>query len=157
MINPHENKVFATAEYKKSVEALLRIAQMGTGSSRAAAQVLLSAYNGNCFHLDVVDLGLLDTENVYHAFRVLWGRNQNPWMEPHRVLENGDDVFRELWDDYRRLHVQNRWKSECCDCSGRGWRWVNPDDENDESKKSCTYCAGRGLIDDVQWPGYEDE
>jgi hypothetical protein len=155
MINQNETKAVAIAKYKKSVEALLEIAQMGTGGSGVAAQVLLSAYNGDHFHLDVTDLGRLDSKNMLHALQVLWGRNHNPWIEPHKVIENGDAVFCALWDNFRRLHVQNRWKSECYDCNGRGWHWVNPDDENDESKESCRRCGGRGLLDEVQWPGYE--
>jgi hypothetical protein len=157
MIDPNETKADAIAEYKKSVEALLKVARMGTGGSGVAAQVLLSAFNGYDFHLDVVDLGRLDSVYIRHALRVIWGRNIDPWMEPQHVIENGDAVFGALWDNYRRLHVQNRWKSECGDCDGRGWDWINFDDEEDESKKSCRRCSGRGLLGDVQWPGYEGE
>jgi hypothetical protein len=157
MIQLHENKEHATAEYRTSVEALLRVAHMGTGGSRVAAQVLLSAYNGNCFHVDVTDLGVLDCQNLGHALRVIWGRTRNPWLEPHQVVKNGDDVFGKLWDDWRRLHIQNRWKNACVDCDGTGWRWIDIDSDDDCRKEICQRCDGRGLIAEVGWPGYDDE
>jgi hypothetical protein len=149
-----ETKEKATAEYKASVEELLRIAKMRTGGSRVAAQVLLSAYNGYSFHVDVTDLGLLDQETFGHALRVIWGRNQNPWMEPQRVIDNGDVVFGKLWDNWIKLHVQNRWKKVCPDCNGAGRLWP---DEDPCRPKACHRCDGRGLIAKVTWPGYDSD
>lgn len=154
MIKVNESKETATEEYKRSVQELVRIALMGTGGSRVAAQVLLSAYNGNNFQVDVTDLGLLDRENFGHALRVIWGRNMTPWMEPQRVIENGDAVFSKLWDDWRRLHIQNRWKRPCPDCDGYGWDWG---DDEQTQKVRCRRCEGRGIVARVEWPGYEDE
>lgn len=156
MILPHETKEEAFAEYKNSVEALLRVARMGTGGSRVAAQVLLSAYNGDSFHVDVTVLGILDNENLAHALRVIWGRTRNPWKEPQRVIENGDALFGRLWDDWPRLHVQNRWKRSCPDCDGMGWRWTDIGSEENCRKVICRQCEGRGLVPHVQWPE-EDE
>lgn len=151
VVNANAN---AQAEYKKSVEELLRIAQMSTGGSRVAAQVLLSAYNGDDFHLDVVDLGMLGRNEFGHALRVIWGRNIDPWMEPHKVIENGDTVFRRLWDDWRKLHVQNRWKRVCDECGGTGRVWS---DEGMNDKNQCERCNGRGLLADIEWPGFDEQ
>lgn len=155
MIKPNDTQSMATEEYRNSVEALVRVAQSDTNASKAAAQVLLSAYNGNNFHVDVTDLGLLGTDNLAHALRVIWGRSVFPCMEPHKVISNGTAIFHGLWDDYYWLHVQNRWKSTCSDCNGRGWKWVDPDCAVDERKKPCQVCDGRGLKADVEWPGYD--
>lgn len=157
MIKENADNTTAIEKYKTSVEALLRVSQKRTGGSRVAAQVLLSAYSGDCFHLDVSDLGVLDEENIGHAFQVMWGRNCNPWMEPHRVIENGDRLFRELWDKWRGLHVQNRWKGVCYDCDGSGVQWANMEEEGNGPKETCQRCEGRGLVGEVKWPGFERE
>jgi hypothetical protein len=61
-------------EYAKAVARLDDLAQQGTGGGRVAAQVLLSAYNGFDFQLDVSDLGSLDRENFETAMLIIRGR-----------------------------------------------------------------------------------
>ena len=50
-------------EYAKAVAHCVALAQRDTGGSRIMAQVLLSAYNGDAFQLDVASLSGLDREN----------------------------------------------------------------------------------------------
>lgn len=157
MIKLNETPSISAAEYQASVEALVRVAQGYTGASRVAAQVLLSAYNGDNFHVDITELGVLDAKNLAHTLRVIWGRSAQPCLEPHKVIHDGEAVFHALWDNWCRLHVQNRWKSPCFRCSGQGWQWANPDSDVEKIKKICERCKGTGLDAEVKWPGYDAE
>jgi len=56
-------KKITLEEYMAGIETLVPLAQSDTGGARVAAQVLLSAYDGQGFQLDIVDLGLLDEKH----------------------------------------------------------------------------------------------
>ncbi len=131
-------------EYTTAVIALIRLAQQGTGGGRMAAQVLLSAYNGEAFQLDVAGLGNMDSGNHELAMIVIRGR-YDTGCEPHSMVKDGDKIFSALWDRWIRLHVEERGKRECPDCDGRGKLFLN-DDENDTRAKPCPRCAGKGRI-----------
>ena len=98
----HSQLTVTESDYRDSVLALVRLAQDDTSGSRAAAQVLLSLYNGNEWHMDLTDLGVLDLRNLQHALIVIRGRivlGKGVEAAP----ENGDQVFRELcerWTAY---------------------------------------------------------
>lgn len=95
-------------EYQLAVTQLssMCLAHDGSGA-RAAAQVLLGAYN-NSFHVDLTDLCLLDDENFNHAIAVIKGR-VICWQEPHSLLDNGDEVFHKLWERWAHLHANQRY------------------------------------------------
>lgn len=95
--------------YRDAVEALLPAAMTDTSGGRAAAQVLLSAYNGNEFHLDVTDLGNLDTRLFAAALDVIQLRTLAN-REPHELVENGNSRFLQVWERWECLHVHNRYK-----------------------------------------------
>lgn len=97
-------------EYRLGVECLLRATHMyGTSGSRAAALVLLSAYNASEWRLDVTEMCILDSENYEAALAVIRGRIEIG-TEPHRIVKGGDDIFNELWDRYIRFHISNSYK-----------------------------------------------
>jgi hypothetical protein len=95
--------------YRDAVETLLPIAMTDTSGGRAAAQVLLSAYNGNEFHLDVTDLGNLDTRLFAAALDVIQLRTLAN-REPHELVENGNSRFLQVWEKWRCLRVSCRYK-----------------------------------------------
>ncbi|MFN3881464.1 MAG: hypothetical protein ACK4L8_08565 [Nitrincola lacisaponensis] len=95
--------------YREAIEVLLPIAMKDTSGGRAAAQVLLSTYNAYEFHLDPLDLGLLDPDHFKAAFTVLQLRNLLS-IEPHEMIENGDDRFLQVWQRWEQLRIQNRYK-----------------------------------------------
>ncbi len=98
----------AKEPYRKSVDALSRLCLTHDGSgAHAAAQVLLGTYN-SVFHVDLVDLCNLDAENFEHAMAVIRGRVKC-WAEPHNMIENGDDVFLQLWEKWGHLHSSRRY------------------------------------------------
>lgn len=132
-------------EYTKAVAHCVEIAQQDTGGSRIMAQVLLSAYNGDSFQLDVAGLGGLDRENYEQAITVICGR-YDMHREPHEVIPNGNVIFRELWEQWKRLHVEVRGLPRCTACDGRGKIWVNPDDDNDSQTEKCPKCKGLGKV-----------
>lgn len=66
----------------------MKLAQGDTGGSRVAAQVLLSAYNGEAWQLNVVDLCVLDKSNYKAALDVIRGRVEL-YIEPHTLIANG--------------------------------------------------------------------
>jgi hypothetical protein len=98
-------------QYAESVSALIKLASKDCSGSKACAQVLLSAYNGHEFQLDITDLCLLD-ENYYdHAMTVIRGRVELR-TEPHELITDGNLVFDQLWDQWRGYHVSTRFKTE---------------------------------------------
>lgn len=99
------------ADYVDAVESLLPIAMGDTGGSRAAAQLLLSIYNGYKYHMDLTDLCVLDLSLLEKAFIVLRGRVMLA-MEPHSIIENGAARFLELEELWPELHIKRRYNRE---------------------------------------------
>ncbi|QOX81031.1 hypothetical protein FY034_18820 (plasmid) [Trichlorobacter lovleyi] len=128
-------------EYAKAVAHCVEIAQQGTGGGRVMAQVLLSAYNGDHFQLDITDLCSLDSSNYPFAVTVIRGRYEVR-REPQEVIPNGSEIFRELWGQWKRLELVERAKRSCPDCDGgRIYK-----DDNDEVGVECSRCGGAGRI-----------
>lgn len=94
-------------DYTKAVEILLPLAFDMSGASRVAAQVLLSAYDGACFQLDIVELGLLDEKRYQAALTVIRGRIELN-TEPYTLVEDGSKKFQRLTDLWKGYHVKNR-------------------------------------------------
>lgn len=95
--------------YQAGIARLIHLAYTDQTSARVAAQVLLSAYNGEQWQLDIVDLTLLDRENYQAALNVIRGRVEVN-CEPQHMIQNGSSHFRELWGRYQYLHVSKRGK-----------------------------------------------
>ena len=89
----------------KAVHALLQLTQMDCGGSCAAAAVLLSAYNGHDYNLDITELCRLDQHYYQAAMRVIDLRCRLR-IEPHLLIQNGDEVFQKLAADWPQLHVK---------------------------------------------------
>lgn len=121
--------------YTAAVITLLRLAQTSTSGGRAAAQVLLSCYNGFDFQCDLTDLNNLDRGNFELAITVIRGR-RDTGREPHQVIKKGSDIFLELREQWIGLHVAERDKVEC--------RWCNGYGKIDE--KECSRCGGTGRV-----------
>ncbi|OGR15893.1 MAG: hypothetical protein A2X81_12270 [Desulfobacterales bacterium GWB2_56_26] len=124
--------------YSQAVSQLVKLAQGDTGGSRVAAQVLLSAYNGEAWQLNVVDLCALDKPNYQAALDVIRGRVEL-YIEPHTLIANGGRIFEELWHRWERYHVENRAKPLCSACSGSGRMWID-----DSTEIECKSCGGKG-------------
>ncbi|AMO55964.1 hypothetical protein [Endozoicomonas montiporae] len=137
------NQPVTAVQYFNSVAALVKVAQLDTSGSRAAAQVLLSAYNGSEWQLNVTDLCHLDQLNMFHAMTVIQGR-ASLMREPQEGIENGDDIFMDLWKRWERYNINNRHLRTCRECYGTGEVYANHDDENDYTTKTCPYCGGKG-------------
>uniref|UniRef100_C6DZ80 DUF7673 domain-containing protein n=1 Tax=Geobacter sp. (strain M21) TaxID=443144 RepID=C6DZ80_GEOSM len=131
-------------EYTAAVVVLVGVAQQGTSGGRAAAQVLLSAYNGSEWQLDITDLNNLDRNNFEAAMTVIRGRHDT-WTEPHSVIQNGSRIFDGLWKKWFRWHVAERGKIDCRFCDGRGLIFSSRDDESDEGTL-CKHCQGSGRV-----------
>jgi len=104
-----QNQQQLEQRYRDAVETLLPVAMTDTSGGRAAAQVLLSAYNGNEFHLDVTDLGNLDTRLFAAALEVIQLRTLAN-REPHELVANGNGRFLQVWEKWRCLHVSCRYR-----------------------------------------------
>ncbi len=128
-------------EYATAVMACVEVAKQTTGGGRAVAQVLLSAYNGNRFQLDVTDLCNLDNESYLYALAVIRGRYE-VGCEPHEMIPNGSSVFGLLWNQWLSLDLQERAKKRCPDCYD-GKIYKNDDDETGDN---CPRCAGTGRV-----------
>ena len=131
-------------DYAAAIVKLVSLAQGDTGGARVAAQVLLSAYNGADFQLDIVDLCNLDRVYYQAALAVIRGRVELR-EEPQNFVENGDEVFRDLWHRWERLHVSNRGIPDCFTCHGSGSVYVDPEDDTNYDRKPCPKCGGKGF------------
>lgn len=101
-------------EYTEAVTELSKLAVSDTGGGRVAAQVLLSAYNGSVWQLDVSDLCYLDHHNLKLAIAVMFGR-ANSMLEPHTVLEDGENIFNRIKSQWGHLSLLERAKSQMND------------------------------------------
>jgi hypothetical protein len=111
---PHpdfKTNTMTTGLYADSVSALIKMARQDCSGSRVCAQVLLSAYNGSEFQLDITDLCLLDETYYNCAMIVIRGRVETR-IEPHELIKDGSLVFEQLWNQWRGYHVANRFKTE---------------------------------------------
>lgn len=104
----HSQLSVAETDYRDAVLLLVSVAQTDTSNARAAAQVLLSLYNGYEYHVDLTDLGVLDYINLQAALIAIRGRIFVS-KEPHDVIENGKKIFAVLADEWAHLHVSKRY------------------------------------------------
>lgn len=110
MSDPYDIRLLpiGIVEYGAAVDFLLETAlHHDGGGAVGAAQVLLSAYDGGIFHLDVTDLCRLDDRHLSAALCVMQGRAMLG-REPHNLVEDGDRRFAELWERWSSLAVGKR-------------------------------------------------
>lgn len=93
---------------QSAVNKLVRLANSSCGSSRAAAAVLLSAYDPANYPLEITELCLFDEEYLAAAMVVISLRVWNG-REPHNFLIDGDAVFHRLvneWESTLSIHYR---------------------------------------------------
>jgi hypothetical protein len=95
-------------DYAKSVDRLVKLAFKDCGGSRAAAQVVLSLYNGNAWHVNLIDLCNLDLDYFRDCITAIRGRYEFN-REPHEMINNGEHLFEQLQADWQHYHVKNRY------------------------------------------------
>jgi len=109
---PHDEKIkmISLAEYADAVITLFNLVDMRCGGSYYAAQVLLSLYNGNEFHVDLARVACnLDAKHLDAALVAIKARGLL-MREPHEVIKDGDHHFDELWGYWKNdLHVSKRY------------------------------------------------
>ena len=97
-------------EYATAVESCLKVAQKPTGAGKITAQVLLSAFDGETYQLDVAALCNLDRNIFESAVTVIRGRYDTN-REPHEMVAKGDAIFRDLCRQWDGLKLIARAKS----------------------------------------------
>lgn len=105
----YESSKITLEEYRRAVEILVPAAMTDTSGGRAAAGVLLAAYNATKFHLDITELCVLDLDLYPSALAVIRGRAEL-CREPHTLIENGDAVFGQIWEEWECLSIVRRAK-----------------------------------------------
>lgn len=131
-------------QYADAVDRFVSLAKQPTHGGRVAAQVLLSAYNGEAFQLDVSALTSLDGKNFEDAILVIKGRYKIG--EPHWLLRNGSDVFGKLWSQWGHLKLSERAKVRCTSCGGHGRVWPAEYPDDDDPGEECRKCRGAGRV-----------
>jgi hypothetical protein len=111
MINRHLTPSISTEQYTDAVNNLVKWAQRDCGGSKVCAQMLLSAYNGDEFQLNIVDLRLLDETLYRDAITVIRARVELN-IEPHVLMDGLDLIFKGLWQQWKHYHVSNRGKAD---------------------------------------------
>lgn len=92
-----------TIQKVKSINNLLLLANKNCGGSKVAAEVLLCAYNIYSYKLDIGGLCLLDPTYYLAALEVIDLRCRHG-IEPHTLIIDGDEVFKQLATDWQHLH-----------------------------------------------------
>lgn len=133
LIAEEEKGRVSVEAYTAAVKELVGLAQTFTSGGRAAAQVLLSCYNGYDFQCDLTDLNNLDRANFELAIVVIRGR-RDTGKEPHQVIDKGSEIFLQLREDWISLHVAERGTLECTRCDGSG----------KVGGEECAHCGGFG-------------
>lgn len=104
------NREEAAKHYPGAVQRLLDICLTHDGSgAKAAAQVLLSSYNGRNFQVKITDLCNLDPQNFQDCMHVIIGRIRT-FEEPHNVIEDGSALFDELANSWGQLKANVRYQ-----------------------------------------------
>jgi hypothetical protein len=98
------------SDYTNAVTTLVKLANMDCGGARVAAQVLLSTYNGDNWHMDLVDLCNLSGE-YYRAAIIVIRCRVEICREPHHMINNGTAVFDRLEKEWQSYHVAKRYRS----------------------------------------------
>ena len=138
-------EIISLEEYAKAVKSCIELAQLPTGGGKVAAQVILSAFNGDSFQLDVAGLSNLSPRAYEIAITVIRGR-YDTGREPHEMINDGNKIFRALWQQWKELELVERAKRSCPDCDGRGAIYINPKKEDDMMTEPCVRCSGSGRI-----------
>ena len=105
--NSQQNLRVTPEEYGAAVNTLAKIALTETSGGRAAAQVLLSAWNGYVWQLDIPDLCYLDYGLLEQALIVIRGRVML-MKEPQEVIPEGNAVMKRIAVQWRHLNVERR-------------------------------------------------
>mgnify|MGYP000498303627 CR=1 FL=1 len=108
-VKPTHNDDTSYTDYSRSVNRLMNIAINDKGAEgHAAAQFMLSAYNGKEWHFGVTDLDNLNYEDVVHVIR---GR-QLYSTDPHCVVDNGQTKIYEIQDVWPNLKSSIRFANQ---------------------------------------------
>ncbi|ELY9432808.1 hypothetical protein SPD65_003314 [Salmonella enterica] len=105
--NQRQKLCVTSEEYRHAVNALVDIALTETSGGRAAAQVLLSAWNGYVWQLDIPDLCYLDYDVLEQALIVIRGRVML-MKEPQEVIPEGNAVMKRIAAQWQRLNAERR-------------------------------------------------
>jgi len=95
-------EIITVEKYAQAIIQLLQHANRDCSSSKIAAKILLSAYNGFEWEFAIPDLCRLDRGNYLAAIEVIRGRVELS-LEPQSVIEEGSRYFRALWELYSPL------------------------------------------------------
>lgn len=132
-------KPITLSAYSLAVAQLMTLANRDVGGSLASAQVLLSAYNGYDWQLDITDLCTLDETHYQAALNVIRGRVELR-TEPQETMADKGVSFQKLWERWKRYHISNRHKPACSHCMGNGETY-----DEDDNPEICFMCEGTGL------------
>lgn len=111
----------ARDKYKAALEKLVKATVHGGSGSRAAAQILLSLYNGSDWQMDLTDLRLLDPESREAAITALkFDAQVNE--EPHTVLDDGNAIYDRLKHAWPTLYNPIRHHDDCLDNIVEYWK-----------------------------------
>lgn len=97
--------------YRQAITDLASIALTEASGGRAAAQVLLSAWNGYIWQLDITDLCYLNYDLLEQALIVIYGRVVL-MTEPHEVIADGNAMMRNIAAKWSYLDVHRRGRDD---------------------------------------------
>ncbi|GAB6051291.1 hypothetical protein JCM17960_01110 [Magnetospira thiophila] len=97
-----------TQSYSSAVSTLLPLALYhDCGGAKAAAKILLNAYNIFEWTMSTDDIMSLHDQYREAAYAVIFWRCES-LREPHEVIPDGDKLFRQLAREWNHLSEENR-------------------------------------------------
>jgi hypothetical protein len=94
-----------------ALERLIKVAMHDTGQSQVCGRFLLGLYNGPKYPFDLTELRRLDNELLEDCLSVL-RMDANPVKEVHRLIDDGDTIFRRLRMDWSTRSEAEQWPDE---------------------------------------------
>ena len=93
--------------YQQAIEYLLPVVLQDAEGARVAAQVLLSAYNGDDYQLNITDLGRfgVDEEAIMNAILTVVYARARTGIAPQGLIDKGDARFYALGQHWHGLHA----------------------------------------------------
>lgn len=109
-----EQKEARTKRLAAGIPALERLIKVGlcdTGQSHVCGRFLLGLYNGPKYPFDLTELRRLDNELLEDCLSVL-RMDANPVKEVHKMIDDGDTIFRRLRMDWTTRSEIEQWPDE---------------------------------------------
>ncbi len=98
--------------YAAAIEQLLHLENLNCGGSAIAAQLLLGMYNRHHWLVDIVSVCCSLDDKYFRAAMIAINNRRFTGLEPHSVIDDGQQRFSDLWNRWEHLSNENRFSKQ---------------------------------------------